>query len=332
VDYDLDKTTFYSITDEDRDQRIDSFLASRVKDLTRSRIQGLIKDGFVSVNDCLPKSSYRLKIGDHVGIFIPPVTPYHLEPEPVEFSVVHEDSSLIILNKPPGVVIHPAPGHTHGTLVHGLLQHCRDLSGIGGVLRPGIVHRLDKDTSGLMVVAKSDRAHGVLAEQFQKRTVRKRYMALVHGAISGEKGRIDLPIGRHPKRRKEMAVLPSSGKRALTLWQKREEVGSNFSLLAVTLKTGRTHQIRVHLSHAGHPVVGDTVYGPRKNWWKKNFPSGIDVTSHINMQMLHAETLGLIHPDSEDYCEFSAPIPDDMINAIKGLNQICLQDKKDNNP
>lgn len=329
MDYDIGNSSFYSITDKDRDQRIDQFLASQVKGLTRSRAQGLIRDGFVKVNERPPRTSYRLKIGDHIRLFIPPIAPCRLEPEHIEFSIIHEDSSLVILSKPPGLVIHPAPGHSSGTLVHGLLQHCRDLSGIGGVLRPGIVHRLDKDTSGIMVVAKNDRAHSSLAEQFRDRTVKKRYLAIVHGTMRGEKGEIDLPIARHPKRRKEMTVLPSRGRKALTLWQKREEMGGNFSLLAVTPKTGRTHQIRVHLSFLGHPIVGDPVYGYKKDWWKKYLP----LTNHsllpIKRQMLHAEALGFIHPDSGHYCEFNAPMPYDMEHTIKGLKLIHLQDKKD---
>jgi 23S rRNA pseudouridine1911/1915/1917 synthase len=288
-------------------------------DLTRSRIQALIRDGNVKVNRLNSKPSYRLKTGDSIILHIPPPAPCLIKPEAVDFSLVHEDSSLIVLNKPPGLVIHPAPGHADGTLVHGLLLHCRDLSGIGGVLRPGIVHRLDKDTSGLMVVAKNDSVHTFLSGQFKAGTVNKRYIALVHGVIKGMKGEIDLPISRNPKRRKEMAVVPSKGKRALTLWRKLEEIGDRFALLAVTLKTGRTHQIRVHLSHRGHPVVGDRVYGHRMNWWKKNCPQAVGLLPHIKRQMLHAERLGFVHPDSEKYCEFSAPIPADMENVIQGL-------------
>jgi 23S rRNA pseudouridine1911/1915/1917 synthase len=272
VEYQSDKVYSFFITDEERNQRIDAFLASRIQGLTRSRVQGLVKQGCVQVNNQQAKASYRLKTADHVNLRVPPALPYRLEPEPVEFSVVYQDSSLIIVNKPPGLVIHPAPGHLRGTLVHGLLEHSRDLSGIGGILRPGIVHRLDKDTSGLLVVAKNDRAHGHLSAQFKAGEVKKRYLAIVHGIIRGSHGEIDLPIGRHPKRRKEMAVVSSGGRTALTTWQKMEELGGKFSILSVTPKTGRTHQIRVHLSHVGHPVVGDPVYGYRRLWWKKNFP------------------------------------------------------------
>jgi 23S rRNA pseudouridine1911/1915/1917 synthase len=328
VDYESEKSTLFSINDRDRDQRIDTYLAENVKALTRSRIQGLIKGGFVKVNDSPTKTSYRLKTGDSVCLIIPPSTPLYLEPEPVKFSLIHEDPSIIVLNKPPGLVIHPSPGHSVGTLVHGLLQHCKDLSGIGGVLRPGIVHRLDKDTSGLIVIAKNDEAHDFLSKQFKNRTIKKRYFALVHGILNTERGEIDLPIGRHPKRRKEMTVLKSNGKRALTSWIKTEEIAENFSLLTLSLKTGRTHQIRVHLSHIGFPIVGDPVYGVKKSWWKKNFPLGMNIVPEINRQMLHAEKLGFIHPDSGKYNEFIAPIPDDMDYIINCLKSIHFQSKR----
>jgi len=315
----LAKLFSLSITDENRDQRIDAFLASQVKGLTRSRVQELIKEGFAKVNEHTPKTSYRLKRGDHVSLSIPPARSCHPEPEPVEFSLIHEDSSLVVLNKPSGLVIHPAPGHPKGTLVHGLLKYCPDLSGIGGILRPGIVHRLDKDTSGLMVVAKNDGAHTFLARQFKAGTVNKRYLAIVHGIINGDNGEIDLPLARHPRRRKERSVLCSGGKRAMTIWKKMEEFGTEFSLLSVAPKTGRTHQIRVHLSYVGHPILGDPVYGYKGNWWKRHFPFKNEILPRIKRQMLHAETLGFIHPDSENYCEFQASLPKDMEFVLKTL-------------
>ena len=322
MDHETDKTFSYAINDKDENQRIDIFLATRAEDLTRTRIQNLIKEGFVKVNDHPSKPNYRLKRGDRVDITIPPAIPIQVEPEPVDFTVVHEDKALIVVNKPPGLVSHPAPGHHKGTLVHGLLHHCRDLSGIGGVLRPGIVHRLDKDTSGLMVVAKSDRVHAFLSRQFKSGTVIKRYVALMHGIIPGSKGEIDLPIARHPKRRKEMAVLPSRGKRSLTLWRKKEKIGHLFSVITVTPKTGRTHQIRVHFSHLGYPIVGDPVYGHKKGWWKRHFPSEYHIAAQIKRQMLHAETLGFVHPDSEEYVQYNAPIPQDMTGLISSLRSL----------
>ena len=305
--------------------RIDAFLAAQEKGLTRSRIQSLIREGHIKVNKLTPKSSYKLRTGDSIRLFIPQAVPYALKPEKVDFSLVYEDSSLMVINKPPGLVIHPAPGHSNGTLVHGLLQHCRNLSGIGGVIRPGIVHRLDKDTSGLMVVAKNDYVHGYLSKQFKEGKVKKRYLTLVHGIMKGKSGKIDLPIARHPRRRKEMAVVPVSGKRALTLWEKREEIGNILTLLDVKLKTGRTHQIRVHLSHIGHPIVGDKVYGYGAAWWRDYCRKAMDVVPQIKRQMLHSGYLGFIHPDSKSYCEFSAVLPEDMNDIIMELKRILSE-------
>ncbi|MFH1349475.1 MAG: RluA family pseudouridine synthase [Pseudomonadota bacterium] len=322
----------FLISHKDRDQRLDTFLAYRVPDLTRSRIQNLIKNGFVKINgDRLSKTSYRLKRGDHVELVVPPPLKYTLEPETIDFTPVYEDHSIIVLNKPSGLVIHPAPGHRTGTLVHGLLQHCKDLSGIGGVLRPGIVHRLDKDTSGLMVVAKNDNIHRLLAEQFKSGTVKKRYIAVVHGIIRGERGKIDLPIARHPKKRKAMSVLLYKGRRSVTFWEKIGEFRTGFSLLSVTPKTGRTHQIRVHLSYSNHPIVGDMVYGSgyKQGWWKRHFPQRDDLLAQIRRQMLHAETLGFIHPHSNRYCEFKAPIPEDMATFLKTVRLMDLEWKRE---
>ncbi len=330
MDNDSGRTYSYSIAADDIEKRVDAFLASRVEDLTRSRCQALIREGHVKVNGLPVKPSYGLKTGDLITLFIPPVVPNALEPENMSLSIVHEDSSLIVLDKPPGLVIHPAPGHAGGTLVHGLLHHCGDISVIGDPHRPGIVHRLDKDTSGLLVIAKSDYALNFLSSQFKKGSVKKRYLALVHGILKGNEGAIDLPIGRHPQKRKEMTVVPSKGKRALTLWRKKEEIGHKFTLLAVTLKTGRTHQIRVHLSHLGHPLVGDRVYGHKKNWWKNHCPQALHIMPQIKRQMLHSELLGFIHPDSGYYCEFISPMPDDIREIIGGLRGISPFDKKEN--
>lgn len=312
----------FSVNDTDKAQRLDAFLVLETKDLTRSRVQELIKTGFVRVNHHLSKSGYRLKTGDLVEVTLPPLQPLRLDPEPVAFELIYEDPWLIVVNKPPGVVVHPAPGHFTGTLVHGLLQHCKDLSGIGGVMRPGIVHRLDKDTSGLMVVAKNDAAHAFLSAQFKAGEVTKRYVALVHGIVKEERGEINLPIGRHPVRRKEMSIQPSKGRVAKTLWEKKEELAGLFSLLTVSPKTGRTHQIRVHLSHIGYPIVGDPVYGYRRSWWKKRFPEEAGVLSRIERQMLHAGALGFVHPQGGGYREFKAPLPADMEVVLEMLKTI----------
>jgi len=314
-----DRTFFYEISDSVENTRLDVFLTSSSIALTRTRIQALIKNGFVQVNNCPSKPGYRLRPGDRVLLSVPAPVPQVLKPESVEFDVIHEDSSLIVLNKPPGLVVHPSPGHANGTLVHGLLQHCKDLSGIGGVMRPGIVHRLDKDTSGLMVVAKNDQAHAFLASQFKTGMVKKQYLALVHGTVEKNEGRIDLPVARHPLRRKEMSVAPSKGKRALSLWHKIEEFQSGFALLSISIKTGRTHQIRVHLSHKGHPVVGDGVYGYGRRWWKGHPLLKRNMLPLIKRQMLHSSCLGFIHPDHGSHVEFNVPLPDDMKEVIGAL-------------
>ena len=311
----------FSVGEDGKEERIDVYLASQAKELTRSRAQELIRQKLVEVNRSPVKASYRLKAGDRILLTLPPPRPCLLEPEPVPFNIVYEDASLLVIDKPPGVVIHPSPGHATGTLVHGLLQHCRDLSGIGGVLRPGIVHRLDKDTSGLVVVAKMDRVHTALSAQFKAGKVRKAYLALVHGLFSRKEGVIDLPIARHPQRRKEMAVS-SVGKKAITHWEKIEEFGEHFTLLLVRPRTGRTHQIRVHLSHLGHPIVGDPVYGHRKNRWQKVFSGVTDSVPRVHRQMLHAKRLGFIHPETGKDCEFEAPMPADMVECIEMLRSL----------
>jgi 23S rRNA pseudouridine1911/1915/1917 synthase len=319
VEQELEKAFSFQIEPNGADTRLDVFLASRLQDLTRSRSQELIREGFVRVNGRPPKASQRLREGDLVTVSIPPPQPLNLEPEPIEFQVIHEDASLIVVNKPAGLVVHPAPGHPTGTLVQGLLDHCRDLSGIGGVLRPGIVHRLDKNTSGLMVVAKHDRSHAHLAQQFKTGSVRKTYLAIVHGRMPREKGEIDLPIARHPIRRKKMAVAATGGKHAITLWQRLHVFGPDFSIVAATPKTGRTHQIRVHLAHLGHPIVGDPVYGPGRRWWRRTDPLKGALTIDHARQMLHAAVLGFVHPDSGRFREFKAPLPCDMGRLLKTL-------------
>jgi len=257
-------------------------------------------------------------------VTIPPQPQWELTAEPVAFGVVHEDSSLIVVNKPPGLVVHPAPGHASGTLVHGLLEHCQGLSSAGDSARPGIVHRLDKDTSGLIVVAKNDFSHGFLAEQFKAGRVTKEYLAVVHGKLRGEMGEIDQPIGRHPKRRKEMAVVRSGGRRALTQWQRLHEFTVGFSLLSISIRTGRTHQIRVHLSHGGHPVAGDPVYGYGRKWWKQNPLYKRGQIPLPERQMLHARRLAFSHPTKKRRVEFEAPLPPDMeqfIGALRALEE-----------
>jgi len=315
----------FKISGVEQGIRLDIFLSARLAELSRSRIQALIRNRDAKVNGLGSKPSYKLRTGDEISLLIPPPSPQTLEPEALEFSILHEDDSLMVLNKPAGLVVHPAPGHATGTLVHGLLHHCKDLSGIGGVLRPGIVHRLDKDTSGLMVVAKSDQAHASLSKQFRSGMVKKQYVALVHGVVEGQKGEIDLAIARHPKKRKEMTVVHSGGRSALTLWEKIDEFQSGFSLLYVSIKTGRTHQIRVHLSHLGHPVVGDQVYGYGRSWWKRHPLHRKGILPSIQRQMLHAKCLGFLHPAQQRYLEFEAPLPEDMEHVTTGLKWLDSQ-------
>ncbi len=301
---------------------MDLFLASRSLDISRSRIQELIRQGAVTVNQDPSRASYRIRAGDHITIVIPPPSPTSFEPEPVAFEIIHEDASLLVVNKPAGLVVHPAAGHATGTLVHGLLWHCHDLSGIGGVTRPGIVHRLDKDTSGLMVVAKNDQAHASLARQFKSGEVKKEYKALVNGRVEGLEGKIDLPIGRHPRKRKKMAVALKRGKGAITLWWLMEHFKSGFSLISVTIKTGRTHQIRVHFANMGNPVVGDQVYGYGKNWWKGHPLWKEGILPLPRRQLLHAGSLGFRHPDTGRFVTFDVPIPEDMEEIIGHLREI----------
>ncbi len=313
----------FLVGEDEKEERVDVYIPSHAKDLTRSRVQELIRQKLVHVNLSPVKASHRLKPGDRIDLTLPPARPCVLKPEQVAFTVVYEDASLLVIDKPPGVVVHPAPGHATGTLVHGLLRHCRDLSGIGGVERPGIVHRLDKDTSGLVVVAKSDRVHNALSAQFKAGAVNKAYLALVHGIFLRPKGVVDLPIARHPQRRKEMAVS-TGGKKAVTHWEKIEEFGDLFTLLLVRPRTGRTHQIRVHLSHEGHPIVGDPVYGHRKHRPHQALHGTSQSVPAVPRQMLHARKLGFIHPERGEYCEFEAPMPADMarcVEAIRGIGK-----------
>ncbi len=323
-----DRIFSHTIPDMDRGVRLDLFLSAKHEDLSRSHIQSLIRSGHVRIDGARAKPSYSLKAGEKVHVTIPKPAAMELVPEEVPFSVIFEDSSIIVVYKPPGVVVHPAPGHATGTLVHGLLKHCKDLSGIGGTLRPGIVHRLDKDTSGLMLVAKNDMAHQALSAQFKNGVIKKEYIALVHGTLPHESGKIDLAISRHPLRRKEMAVTSTGGRHALTLWKKVAESKEGFSLLSVTIKTGRTHQIRVHLSHLGHPLVGETVYGHSAQRLKKRFlKSNPQLVNAVKRQMLHAARIGFVHPQKEAYMEFQSPFPEDMreVLEILGIKPHFLQ-------
>jgi len=305
------------------DVRLDKYLAEHSEAvLSRARIQDLIRVGAVKVNGEKRKPSYQLRPGDRITILFLPLSPPLLESEDVEFDLLHEDDSIVVVNKPPGLVVHPCAGHRGATLVHGLLKRFAHLPSPGMGLRPGIVHRLDKDTSGVMVIAKDDWAHHFLTDQFKKREVRKRYLALVHGRPEGDRGSLDLPIGRHPVKREEMSVSLVNGRRAITEWEVVSAFLLDVSLLRVVIHTGRTHQIRVHLAYMGYPVLGDRTYGYSRRWWRQQDATMRKALTLAGRQMLHAEMLGFIHPESKRYVEFKAPLYPDMENLLEWLRTV----------
>lgn len=289
---------------EDENIRIDKYLASQLEGMTRAQIQNLIETENILVNGKTVKASYLVKAGDLINIVVPEPIPSEIKPEPIPLDVFYEDADLIVVNKPSGMVVHPAAGNYEGTLVNALLHHCQDLSGIGGTLRPGIVHRIDKDTSGLLVACKNDYTHRALSRAFANKQVTRKYHALVHGVIDHNYGRIDAPIGRDPQNRKLMAVV-EDGKDAVTNFQVLERFPEH-TYLELALETGRTHQIRVHLKYIGYPVVGDPYYGLRRD----KSPYG---------QYLHAETLGFVHPRTKKYLEWSAPLPEYFQEYLNNL-------------
>jgi 23S rRNA pseudouridine1911/1915/1917 synthase len=293
----------------DQGKRLDSVVAAHLSDLSRSLAAMLIRSGAVRVNDALRKPGYRVKPGDFIHGTIPSPEPVSFAPEPIPLDILYEDSDLIVVNKPPGLVVHPAPGHAGGTLVNGLLHHCPGLPGIGTKLRPGIVHRLDKDTSGTLVVAKSGTVHRHLSHQFKTRRVEKKYLALVLGEMESDSGVVRLPIGRHPVHRKKMSTISPRSRSAETLWRIRKRF-PGISFLELDLKTGRTHQIRVHCAAIRHPVIGDPVYSR---------PMAGNVPRTPGRQMLHAWKLGFTHPASEQWMWFESPLPEDMKDFMEAL-------------
>jgi len=307
----------------DSGKRLDIYIASCISDCSRSVATHLIRKGKIRVQGMVRKPGYRVKAGDEICGCIPPPAPILFKPEPIPIEILHEDDDIIVINKQPGIVVHPAPGHHSGTLVNALLYHCPKLNGIGGALRPGIVHRLDKDTSGVLVAAKNDRAHLHLSRQFKSRRIKKMYLALVYGKMESDSGSVSLPIGRHPVDRKKMSTNSRKSRVAETTWQIRERF-ELASLIKVDLKTGRTHQIRVHCAAIKHPVMGDKVYGPRKT--VKNMTYGINFFGSVPRQMLHAWRLVLTHPVTEEKVSFEAPIPPDMQAVITALRQISFRD------
>jgi 23S rRNA pseudouridine1911/1915/1917 synthase len=314
-----DQSAFTILVDPpDSGKRLDLYIASCISDCSRSVATHLIRSGKIRVQGLVRKPGYRVKAGDEICGCIPPPAPVLFEPEPIPIEILHEDDDIILINKQPGLVVHPAPGHYSGTLVNALLYHCPKLDGIGGELRPGIVHRLDKDTSGVLVVAKNDRAHLHLSKQFKTRQVKKEYLALVYGKMELDSGSVSLPIGRHPVDRKKMSTNSRKSRVAETTWKIRERF-EWASLIKVDLKTGRTHQIRVHCAAIKHPVLGDSVYGSRKTAIKNIY--GKDLFRSVSRQMLHAWRLVLTHPVTEEKVSFEAPIPSDMQALINALRQ-----------
>ncbi|MBO0580739.1 RluA family pseudouridine synthase [Clostridium botulinum] len=285
--------------------RLDLYLSKIFEDKSRSYLQGIIDEGNVLVNNKEKKRNYKLKVGDNIEVNIPEPKLLQIEQEDIKLDIIYEDKDVIVVNKPQEMVVHPAPGVYSGTLVNALLHHCKDLSGINGVARPGIVHRIDKDTSGILVVAKNDISHNNLAAQFKEHSISRVYMALVEGIIKDEQGTIEAPIGRHPVDRIKMAVV-KDGRHAVTHYKVIERF-KNHTLVECRLETGRTHQIRVHMSHIMHPLVGDPVYGYKKQRF------------NLKGQMLHAKLLGFIHPTTRQYVEFESELPEYFKKIIKIL-------------
>ncbi|MDO4731943.1 MAG: RluA family pseudouridine synthase [Bacillota bacterium] len=295
----IDKNIELTIKETSQGQRLDVFLAEQYEEFTRSRIQNMIRDGLVIVNGGTVKTGYRLQAGDQLQLIFVEDAPARSVAEDIALDVVYEDVDIIVVNKPQGMVVHPAFGHAQGTLVNALLHHCGDLAGINGVLRPGIVHRIDMDTSGLLVAAKNDAAYLGLTAQWKTHDIERRYHALLHGIIPEDRGSIDAPIGRHPRERKKMAVEPKNGRNAITHYRVLERLPFSACTYAeMRLETGRTHQIRVHMAHLGHPVVGDKTYGRRKERYQ------------LAGQLLHAKVLGFKHPIHGESLRFESPLPD----------------------
>lgn len=287
--------------------RIDRYLSGICREMSRSYLQKLTRDQAVLVNGNPVKSNYKVCPGDIISLNIPEAAEAEIVPEPLALDIIYEDQDIILVNKPKGMVVHPAAGHSSGTLVNGLLYHCRhELSGINGVLRPGIVHRIDKDTTGVLIACKTDTAHNVIAAQLKAHSITRRYYAVVHGVIRDEEGTVHAPIGRHPVDRKKMCINEKNGRDAVTHYRVLRRF-RQFTYIECRLETGRTHQIRVHMAGIGHPILGDSVYGPDKCPYK------------LQGQTLHAGVLGICHPKTGEYMEFFAPLPNYFENLLNKL-------------
>lgn len=297
----------FLVEEEEQDIRIDKYL-SGLCDVSRSYLQKLLKDGLIQVNGVPVKGSYKVSEGDRILADLPEAVEPEIAAEPMDLDILYEDEDILLVNKPKNMVVHPAAGHYTGTLVNGLMAHCRgNLSGINGVLRPGIVHRIDKDTTGVLIVCKNDRAHQSIADQLKVHSITRKYYAIVHGSLKEEEGTVDAPIGRHPTDRKKMAVNYKNGKPAVTHYRVLKRL-RGYTLIECRLETGRTHQIRVHMASIGHPLLGDTVYGPAKC-----------PVSGLEGQTLHAGVLGIVHPRTGEYMEFTAPMPEYFKELLEKL-------------
>lgn len=290
------KTHTYTVDEKYENERVDKCITSVFEELSRSYIQRLMKEEKMTVNGVVCKANYRVKTGDELSFFIDELIEPEIVPEDIPLDILYEDSDLIVINKPKGMVVHPAPGHYSGTLVNALMYHCKDLSGINGVMRPGIVHRIDKDTTGSVLICKNDLSHNDIARQLKEHSITRKYVAIVIGNIKEEKGIIDQPIGRHTTERKKMSIYSKNTKAAVTRYKILERFGQ-YTYIECVLETGRTHQIRVHMASIGYPILGDKVYGRQKDRF------------HLEGQTLHAKTIGFVHPTTHEYMEFEAPIP-----------------------
>lgn len=305
----VDETVTFLVSIEDNSTRIDKYIAKMQPELTRSYIQKLIKDSMVFVNGNIVKANYKVSKQDTITMILPPPEPLNILAEDIPLDILYEDSDVIVINKGKDMVVHPAAGHYTGTIVNALLYHCKDeLSGINGVMRPGIVHRIDMNTTGVIVVCKNDVSHTFIAEQLKEHSITRKYRAIVYNHFSCESGMINQPIGRHPIDRKKMAINLKNGKHAITHYMVLEHLKQNFSYIECQLETGRTHQIRVHMASIGHPLLGDSIYGPDRSKW------------NLEGQVLHAQVLGFIHPSTKEYMEFEAPIPDYFKELLKNLS------------
>lgn len=290
-------------------ERMDKFIAESMEDVSRTQVQQWIKEGHIKVNGNVVKPNYKMSAGDQVIVIFPEPEPADIVAEAIPIEVVYEDEDVIVVNKQRGLVVHPAAGHHNGTLVNALLYHCKDLSGINGIMRPGIVHRIDKDTSGLIIAAKNDKAHAHLAAQFKAHSITRKYIALVQGNLAHDQGTIDAPIGRDPHDRKLFTVTEKNAKHAVTHFSVIERFG-DCTLVELKLETGRTHQIRVHMKFIGHALVGDPAYGRSKAVQRVTMEGG---------QALHAAVLGFVHPRTEEYLQFEAPLPEDMAHLLESI-------------